>query len=152
MYVVIGCFSDGEPGWRAGPGWWDSCSNRAPSRVWLSLLLVQYEMRSCLVACMDGSFECMTYGPLYHGCITPSCIAGEVGIEKTEPCGTEGWRWMRRSKKRMRGRHPNTAKCTKRCWDGAQDGLLRATNHPVLKLSIIRAVPMLKTICSFYTY
>ena len=28
----------------------------------------------------------------------------------------------------MRGRHPNTAKCTERCWDGAQDGLLRAAN------------------------
>jgi len=24
----------------------------------------------------------------------------------------------------------NTAKCTERCWDGAQDGLLRATNQP----------------------
>jgi hypothetical protein len=31
---------------------------------------------------------------------------------------------------RVRGRHPNTAKCTERCWDGAQDGLLGATNHP----------------------
>ena len=35
---------------------------------------------------MDKSFECVTHGPLYHGCIVSSCIAREVEIEKTESC------------------------------------------------------------------
>ena len=52
-------------------------------------------------------------------------------IEKTDPCGMEGWRWMRRSRKIIRDMHPNTAKCTERCWDGTQDSLLRATNQPL---------------------
>ena len=80
---MIGCFGDGEPEWRGSPGLWDACSNYASSRVWLSLLLIQYEMWSCLVTCMNKSFECVTHGPLYHGCIVSSYIAREIKIEKT---------------------------------------------------------------------
>jgi hypothetical protein len=89
---VIGCFGDGSQDGEPVQDGEMHAQIRAPGRIWLSLLLVQYEMRSCSVACMDGSFECMTHGPLYHGCIAPSCIAREVGIEKTEPCVKEGWR------------------------------------------------------------
>jgi hypothetical protein len=74
---------------RSSPAFFEK--NHAPNHVWLSLLLVYYEMRSYLVACMDESFECTTHGPLYHGCIALSYIAKEVRIEKTEPCGTKGW-------------------------------------------------------------
>ena len=127
---VIGCFGDGEPGWRVGTWWWDACSNRVPSRVWLSLLLVRYEMWSCLVACMDKSFECVTHEPLYHGCIVSSCIARKVEIEKTEPCGMVEGSGMKRSRQSVRGGEPNTTYKWVKAGKWCKNGLVRATNQP----------------------
>ena len=73
----------------------------------------------------------MTHVPLYHGCITSSYIAREVGIDREDGAMRDEVVKMNETEqgKDARGRHPNTAKCTERCRDGAQDGLLRATNH-----------------------
>ena len=76
-------------------------------------------MRSCLVACMDGSFECMTHGSLRHAWIKPSCMKREVKIEKTKSCGMEEGRWMKGYRRKVRGGQPNTphewGQTSKRC-------------------------------------
>ena len=56
----------------------------------MSLLLVQYKTRSCLVARMHQSFECLTHGPLHHACMKPSRLTREGEIEMTKACGMEG--------------------------------------------------------------
>ena len=54
-----------ELGWSGHAGPKKLGSARVGGRVWLSLLLVQYETRLCLVACMHQFFLCLTHGSLH---------------------------------------------------------------------------------------
>jgi hypothetical protein len=128
---VIGCLWDGDPGWRDSPGSWEAGWNRAPSCVWLYLLLVQYETMSCLVACMNESFGSLAHGPVHHACIAPSHIAREGEIEKTDPCRMEGEKGMEGCRQTVRDRQPNKAKVHDTVLDEPLDNPSEATNHPL---------------------
>ena len=71
---MIGCRANLEP-------WWPDCVGpkklvwaRASGRVWFTLLLVQYETMSCLVACMHQSLNVWHMGPCtMHESSIPTC-------------------------------------------------------------------------------
>ena len=86
-------------------------------------------MTSCLVACMDVSFECMTHGSLGHA--SHHTIPARMGSPISTYAASlhEGLKCMVRCIDFVRHRKPNTKIVHDMVPDGALDGSIRATNH-----------------------
>ena len=86
-------------------------------------------MTSCLVACIDVSFECMTHGSWAMRRTTPSRLAWEARFLRTLRACTRGLKCTVWCIDFFQHREPNTEIVHDMVLDGALDGFIRATNH-----------------------